>query len=127
MTDKRDDAGGDNIEASRDRPGASSDHNGVVIAFRPRDRQEPLLRTVLGAVLREERLDQGRTLVDVAERAAISLPYLSEVERGQKEVSSTLLRAITAALEVETAEILERCVSRMRFEARAGVVTALAA
>ena len=58
----------------------------------------PLLRTEIGDVLRSLRQDQGRTLREVSSQAQVSLGYLSEVERGQKEASSELLQAITGAL-----------------------------
>ena len=80
---------------------------------------EPRLRDVIGGVLRGERVDQGRTLADVAERAAVSLPYLSEVERGRKEVSSDVLGAICDALEMPLVEVLERSADRLRIDARA--------
>jgi hypothetical protein len=76
----------------------------------------PRLRGVIGEVLREERLRQERTLAEVAADAAVSLPYLSEVERGRKEVSSDLLDAIGTALDVPLVEILERSVERIRTE-----------
>lgn len=75
---------------------------------------EPPLRDVIGTVLREERLEQERTLADVARDAAVSLPYLSEVERGRKDVSSDVLAAIGDALELPLAEILERSAVRIR-------------
>ncbi len=75
---------------------------------------EPRLRQVVGEVLRDERIAQQRTLADVADEAAVSLPYLSEVERGRKEVSSELLTAITGALGIELVEVLERSVQRLR-------------
>ncbi len=57
-----------------------------------------LLRHLLGDVLRRLRLRQGRTLREVSASARVSLGYLSEVERGQKEASSELLQAICSAL-----------------------------
>ena len=57
-----------------------------------------LLRQLLGDVLRRLRLRQGRTLREVSASASVSLGYLSEVERGQKEASSELLAAICGAL-----------------------------
>ncbi|MEV7996569.1 helix-turn-helix transcriptional regulator, partial [Streptomyces sp. NPDC086077] len=45
--------------------------------------KEPLWRDLVGEVLRRERLAQQRTLKDVADAARISMPYLSEVERGR--------------------------------------------
>ncbi len=57
-----------------------------------------LLREAVGQTLRASRTSQGRTLRDVARQARVSLGYLSEVERGQKEASSELLNAICSAL-----------------------------
>jgi hypothetical protein len=57
-----------------------------------------LLRSELGSVLRSNRLRQRRTLRDVSAAAKVSLGYLSEVERGQKEASSELLASICDAL-----------------------------
>jgi transcriptional regulator with XRE-family HTH domain len=65
-----------------------------------------LLRTQLGTTLRGHRLRQRRTLRDVSGRARVSLGYLSEVERGQKEASSELLASICDALELELADLL---------------------
>ncbi|GAA2355595.1 hypothetical protein Cme02nite_48270 [Catellatospora methionotrophica] len=65
-----------------------------------------LLRTALGEALRRLRLDQGRTLAEVALVARISMPYLSEVERGLKEISSEVLAALCAALGIELADLL---------------------
>jgi transcriptional regulator with XRE-family HTH domain len=66
----------------------------------------PLLRTMLGEVLRRTRLDQERTLADVARAARVSMPYLSELERGRKEASSEILAAICEALGIELSEVL---------------------
>jgi len=66
----------------------------------------PLLRTTLGDVLRRIRLDQGRTLADVAAAGRISMQYLSELERGLKEASSEILAAICDALEVDLLDVL---------------------
>ncbi|MGW2597611.1 helix-turn-helix domain-containing protein [Streptomyces klenkii] len=81
-----------------------------VIPLRPAGEQpptrEPLWRDVLGDVLRRERLAQKRTLKDVADAGRISMPYLSEVERGRKEASSEVLAAAAAALGLSLAELL---------------------
>jgi transcriptional regulator with XRE-family HTH domain len=69
-------------------------------------RSRPLLRTTLGDVLRRIRLEQGRTLADVARVARVSMPYLSELERGRKEASSEVLAAICDALRVELPDLL---------------------
>lgn len=65
-----------------------------------------LLRSALGEALRRLRLEQGRTLAEVALAARISMPYLSEVERGLKEVSSEVLAALCAALGIELPDLL---------------------
>ena len=46
-----------------------------------------LVRQEIGDVLRDFRLQKGRTLRQVASKASVALGYLSEVERGQKEAS----------------------------------------
>jgi transcriptional regulator with XRE-family HTH domain len=63
------------------------------------------LREAVGEALRRRRLDQGRTLREVAEAAGVSLAYLSEVERGRKEASSEVLEAVCAALHLALAEL----------------------
>jgi transcriptional regulator with XRE-family HTH domain len=65
-----------------------------------------LLRQLLGDVLRQLRLRQGRTLREVSAAARVSLGYLSEVERGQKEASSELLASICRALGVPLSHVL---------------------
>ncbi|WP_432513002.1 helix-turn-helix domain-containing protein [Kineococcus sp. SYSU DK001] len=76
----------------------------VLVPARP----APLLRNAFGAVLRAERTAQRRTLSDVADAARVSLPYLSEVERGRKEPSSEVLAAICGALDLTLADLLLR-------------------
>lgn len=65
-----------------------------------------LVRSLLGDTLRRARQDQGRTLREVSSTARVSLGYLSEVERGQKEASSELLAAIAGALGVPLSEVI---------------------
>jgi transcriptional regulator with XRE-family HTH domain len=65
-----------------------------------------LLRRLLGDTLRRTRQRQQRTLREVSSAARVSLGYLSEVERGQKEASSELLSAICDALDVRLADVL---------------------
>ncbi|GAA5046889.1 helix-turn-helix domain-containing protein [Streptomyces similanensis] len=68
--------------------------------------REPLWRDLVGDVLRRERLAQERTLKDVADAARISMPYLSEVERGRKEASSEVLAAAAQALGLGLGDLL---------------------
>lgn len=65
-----------------------------------------LLRTHIGSTLRQARISQGRTLRDVAKSARVSLGYLSEVERGQKEASSELLNSICQALDLSLLTVI---------------------
>ncbi|WP_191875504.1 helix-turn-helix domain-containing protein [Streptomyces filipinensis] len=71
-----------------------------------REGKEPLWRDLVGEVLRRERRSQERTLKDVADAARISLPYLSEIERGRKEASSEVLAAAAHALGLGLADLL---------------------
>ena len=66
----------------------------------------PLLRTKIGERLRRTRRDQGRTLADVSRAARVSVPYLSEVERGRKEASSEVLAAICDALWIDLSDLV---------------------
>ena len=63
-------------------------------------------RDALGEILREHREERGWTLRKVSEKGLISLGYLSEVERGQKELSSELLDAVARAYGVATSSIV---------------------
>ncbi|WP_112469770.1 helix-turn-helix domain-containing protein [Streptomyces triticisoli] len=90
------------VRPSAARPGTArptSDHP----AAAPR---EPLWRDLVGDVLRRERLTQERTLKDVADAARISMPYLSEIERGRKEASSEVLAAAAQALGLGLGDLL---------------------
>ncbi|MFI9646449.1 helix-turn-helix domain-containing protein [Streptomyces sp. NPDC052040] len=72
----------------------------------PAEAREPLWRDLVGDTLRRERRAQERTLKDVAEAARISMPYLSEVERGRKEASSEVLAAAARALGLGLPDLL---------------------
>lgn len=72
-----------------------------------------VLRQLIGDVLRSRRMRQGRTLRQVSADARVSLGYISEIERGQKEASSELLAAVCAALDVPLSSILREVSDRM--------------
>lgn len=72
-----------------------------------------LLRRELGDVLREQRQHQGRTLREVSASASVSLGYLSEVERGEKEASSELLASICKALDLPLSQMLNNVADRI--------------
>lgn len=72
-----------------------------------------LVRQEIGDVLRDFRLQKGRTLRQVASKASVALGYLSEVERGQKEVSSEILASVADALDTPISTIMRRVGERM--------------
>jgi transcriptional regulator with XRE-family HTH domain len=72
-----------------------------------------LLREEIGSSLRHRRLEQGRTLRQVSQDARVSLGYLSEVERGQKEASSELLASICGALDLRLSELLQHVTTQV--------------
>ena len=72
-----------------------------------------VLREILGESLRELRTAQRLTLREVSGRAQVSLGYLSEIERGQKEASSELLNAICGALDVPLSALLRQVAERI--------------
>lgn len=75
-----------------------------------------LFRGSLGDVLRAERMRQGMTLREVSTSARVSLGYISEIERGQKEASSELLAALCEALEVPLSEVLREVSDHVALE-----------
>lgn len=71
-----------------------------------------LLRHAIGAALRRIRQDDDRTLREVALAASISMPYLSEIERGRKEASSEVLAGICRALGLTLTDLLQEASSQ---------------
>lgn len=65
-----------------------------------------LFRETLGETLRELRTEQGRTLRSVASKATMAIGYLSEIERGKKEISSEILNDLTRTLGVGLPDVL---------------------
>jgi len=72
-----------------------------------------LLRHAVGAALRRIRLDDDRTLREVAEAASISMPYLSEIERGRKEPSSEILAGVCTALGLSLVDLLSEATTEL--------------
>ena len=70
-----------------------------------------LIAAMLGAILRREREAGSRTLAEVAEAAALSPAYLSEVERGRKEISIERLIAVARTLGISVAAIYRELAS----------------
>src|SRR4051794_36632033 len=87
----------------------------------------PVLRQIVGSTLRGVRMRQARTLREVSATARVSLGYLSEVERGQKEASSELLAAICGALDVELSELFAEVSQNLRREEKLAATSRFAA
>lgn len=77
-----------------------------------------LFRRLLGEVLRTQRMHRGLTLREVSAEARVSLGYISEIERGQKEASSELLASLCNALEVPLSDVLANVSSAAALEER---------
>jgi transcriptional regulator with XRE-family HTH domain len=65
-----------------------------------------LFRRLLGEVLRDRRMQRGLTLREVSKEARVSLGYISEIERGQKEASSEMLSSLCHALDMPLSDVL---------------------
>jgi transcriptional regulator with XRE-family HTH domain len=91
------------------------DHKDLIETFTGRGEMTMVLvREAVGQTLRAARTAQGRTLRDVARDARVSLGYLSEVERGQKEASSELLNAICSALGLSLSGVFAQVASELK-------------
>jgi transcriptional regulator with XRE-family HTH domain len=84
-----------------------------------------LFRRLLGDVLRDKRNKRGLTLREVSAEARVSLGYISEIERGQKEASSELLSSLCDALEVPLSDVLREVSDAVALEEAAASLTSL--
>jgi len=75
-----------------------------------------VFRRLLGDVLRAQRIQRGMTLREVSAEARVSLGYISEIERGQKEASSELLSSLCEALDVPLSQVLQDVSSLVAIE-----------
>lgn len=80
---------------------------------------EPLLRQALGSTLRDARQCSGFSLRQLAQLASVSPGYLSELERGRKEVSSEVLASVCHALGVSVAAVIMEAASMMALDVAA--------
>lgn len=76
------------------------------------------LQQTVGAVIRRERRRRGLTMKSLAKRAALSVVYLGEIERGQKYPSALVLERLAEALGLQTPDVLERVAADLRVEAQ---------
>ena len=79
------------------------------VEMRPQqERGKRDLLSVTGETLREVRKERGLTLRQVAEDAHVSISYLAEIERGEKDPSSRILESIAGGLDIEVSGLLIR-------------------
>jgi transcriptional regulator with XRE-family HTH domain len=74
----------------------------------PPAKQKGDLLSAIGETLRAERTERGLTLKQVAGEAHVSVSYLAEIERGEKDPSSRVLENIARSLDMEVSELLIR-------------------
>jgi transcriptional regulator with XRE-family HTH domain len=62
----------------------------------------------IGAFIREQRERSALSLRKLAERAGISNPYLSQIERGLRKPSADILKSLARALSISAETLYER-------------------
>jgi XRE family transcriptional regulator, stress-response regulator len=92
------------------------------VEIRPQQ-EKPDLLSAIGETLRAIRTERGRTLRQVAEGAHVSISYLAEIERGEKDPSSKVLESVARGLEIEVGDLLLRIASTLEPEPSATPVT----
>src|ERR687885_228205 len=93
----------------------------------PQAKQKGDLLSAIGDTLRAERTEKGLTLKQVAEEAHVSVSYLAEIERGEKDPSSRVLESIARGLDVEMSELLVRIAAALEPAPVVPVANSLAA
>ena len=93
----------------------------------PPAKQKGDLLSAIGDTLRAERTERGLTLKQVAEGAHVSVSYLAEIERGEKDPSSRVLESIARGLDVELSDLLVRIASALEPAPVVPVANSLAA
>ncbi len=93
----------------------------------PPAKQKGDLLSAIGDTLRAERTERGLTLKQVAEGAHVSVSYLAEIERGEKDPSSRVLESIARGLDVELSDLLVRIASELEPAPVVPVANSLAA
>ena len=83
-----------------------------------------LFRRLLGDVLRAKRMQRGMTLRELPAEARVSLGYISEIERGQKEASSELLASLCQAMDLPLSDVLREVADAVALEEIASRVVA---
>ncbi|HLL38257.1 MAG TPA: helix-turn-helix transcriptional regulator [Rubrobacteraceae bacterium] len=87
------------------------------LEIHPHSQSKPDLLSAIGETLRTIRTESGLTLRQVAEDAHVSISYLAEIERGEKDPSSRVLESVAEGLEVEVGDLLLRIAATLDPEA----------
>ena len=98
----------------------------ATLEIRPAKQKGDLL-SAIGETLRAERTERGLTLKKVAEGAHVSVSYLAEIERGEKDPSSKVLENIARGLDIEVSELLVLIASALEPAPLVPVANSLAA
>ncbi len=77
------------------------------LEIRPQQKKTDLL-SAIGETLRAIRTERGLTLRQVAEGAHVSISYLAEIERGEKDPSSRVLESVAEGLGTGVGDLLLR-------------------
>jgi transcriptional regulator with XRE-family HTH domain len=96
------------------------------VEISPKPQKGDLL-SAIGDTLRAERTERGLTLKQVAEGAHVSVSYLAEIERGEKDPSSKVLENVARSLDMEVSDLLVRIASALRPAPVVPVANSLAA
>ncbi len=83
------------------------------------------LQEIMGRVIRRERQERHLTLKEVADKAALSVVYVGEVERGQKYPSAMVLEKLAEALDLTVADLLELVAEEIRAERQPATANAI--
>lgn len=87
----------------------------TTVEIHPAQEKRDLL-SAIGETLRAERNERNLTLREVAEGAHVSVSYLAEIERGEKDPSSRVLESIARGLDTEVSELLVRIAAALDSE-----------
>lgn len=71
------------------------------------------LRDYLGETLRDVRKSRDMKLRDVNEISSVSIGFLSNVERGQKEASSEIIESLCDSMDVKMSDLLRMAADKL--------------
>jgi transcriptional regulator with XRE-family HTH domain len=72
------------------------------------------LQETMGTSIRRARRERRLTLRELADRSALSLVYLGEIERGKKYPSARVLEELARALDMDISDLLDLVAQELR-------------